>query len=173
MIPQRPLRDLHLSDAGPIDPSGASSGDSLNNGEHTLRIDRRRNDRRAHRRHEVAGPKVIVERVGEAGTSHIGTIGDLSAAGVRIFAAGDLGIRPGETIDIRLALPEHAGISPFIRLAGQTQPEPAYEWVGQLEVLRCVDRGEHGTELGGRLIDMTAADRGMLGLYLSIQPLAA
>jgi hypothetical protein len=45
--------------------------------------------------------------------------------------------------------------------------------VGWLAVAR-VDRvSEKQVELAGRLVDMDEMDRGMLGLYLSTQPLAA
>ncbi len=137
------------------------------------RIERRAADRREHRRHELAGPRVLVERLNDDGCARIGSIVDLSAGGVKLFTATDTGVHPGETIDVRLALPQHAGISPFVRLADDTVAEPACEWIGRLEVLRRVDRRDGSVELGGKLIGMTAVDRGMLGLYLSIQPLAA
>lgn len=139
-------------------------------------IERRASDRinrRQHRRHELAGPRVLVERITDVKSQQIGSIVDLSASGVKLITATDTGVEPGETIDVRLALPPHAGISPFVRLADETMAEPACDWVGRLEVLRRVDRRDGSVELGGKLIGMTAVDRGMLGLYLSIQPLAA
>ena len=130
-------------------------------------------ERRAHRRHELAASAVAVHRPdgnGELG-EFVGTILDLSAGGVRIRTGVGSDVKPGETIDVLLNLPEHAGIRPFIRLAGS--PEPACDWSGQLEVLRRIDNEDGTFSLGGRLLGMSDNDRGMLGLYLSIQPLAA
>ena len=36
-----------------------------------------------------------------------------------------------------------------------------------------VTRIDNGMDIAGRLVDMDEMDRGMLGLYLSTQPLAA
>ena len=60
-----------------------------------------------------------------------------------------------------------------------TRLRPTTEWVGWLDVVR-VSRApsmagdaEPTYEVAGRLLDMDEIDRGMLGLYLSTQPLAA
>lgn len=130
-------------------------------------------ERRAFRRHELAETLVIVERydpVTDQATA-IGEIADLSAGGVRI-RTGDPTIRPGQMICIRLRLPSHAGITPFVRLAGE-ELAPACEWVGTLSALRRIERADGSCEIGGRLLGMDDVTRGMLGLYLSIQPLAA
>lgn len=132
-------------------------------------------DRRRHRRHSIAiDPARDAGRIGvcfEAGSEPTGSVVDLSAGGVRILTTDD-SIRPGHDVEVSLVLPPHAGIQPFIRLAG-TAPEPTCEWRGTLKVLRRIEREDGCFELGGQLVDMTAVDRGMLGLYLSIQPLAA
>ena len=130
-------------------------------------------ERRAHRRHELAASAVAVHRPGVDGKpgDFVGVILDLSAGGVRIRTGVGSDIKPGETIAVELNLPEHAGIRPFIRLAGSA--EPACEWDGQLEVLRRIENADGSFDLGGRLLGMSDNDRGMLGLYLSIQPLAA
>jgi len=52
------------------------------------------------------------------------------------------------------------------------QARPKSEWVGWLAVSRVRARGD-SFEIAGRLVDMEEMDRGMLGLYLSTQPLAA
>lgn len=135
--------------------------------------ERLRLERREFRRHELAETFVIVERFDpitqEAGA--IGEIADLSAGGVRI-RTGDPTIRPGQMLCIRLRLPSHAGITPFVRLAGE-ELAPACEWVGTLSALRRIERPDGGFDIGGRLLGMDDVTRGMLGLYLSIQPLAA
>ena len=46
------------------------------------------------------------------------------------------------------------------------------EWVGWLAVSRVKQIGSE-FEVAGRLMDMEELDSGMLGLYLSTQPLAA
>jgi hypothetical protein len=42
-----------------------------------------------------------------------------------------------------------------------------------MEVARVINLPEGRCEIGGRLLDMQDLDRGMLKLYLSVQPLAA
>ena len=130
-------------------------------------------ERRQFRRHELAETLVVVERfdpVTQTGTA-IGEIVDLSAGGVRI-RTGDPTIRPGQMLSIRLRLPSHAGITPFVRLGGE-ELAPACEWVGTLSALRRIERPDGSFDIGGRLLGMDEVTRGMLGLYLSIQPLAA
>ena len=127
-------------------------------------------ERRRHRRHTLAGTRVLVEVVADDGSiTARGEIVDLSAGGVRVRTE-DVSIAPGETVNVRLSLPEHAGIRPF---SAGGEPTPSCEWAGKLSVLRRIERGPGRFELGGRLLDMGDLDRGMLGLYLSIQPLAA
>ena len=130
-------------------------------------------ERRRFRRHELIGPQVTVELWDQAtGTGRpMGEVMDLSAGGVRI-RTGDPTVGPGQTIQIRLRLPSHAGITPFVSYAGEAI-EPSCEWVGQFAVLRRIEREDGTIDLGGRLLGMDASARGMLGLYLSIQPLAA
>jgi hypothetical protein len=130
-------------------------------------------ERRRWRRHELLGPQVIVERWDSARSQAVplGEIVDLSAGGVRI-RTGDPTIAPGEVIQIRLSLPSHAGICPFVSYAGMAL-QPSCEWVGRLAVQRRLERDDGTIDLGGRLLGMDESTRGMLGLYLSIQPLAA
>jgi hypothetical protein len=101
----------------------------------------------------------------------IGRIVDISAGGVRIRTS-QRGLRADHQIRVRLELPSFAGISPFIDTA-TGQPEPKQEWVGWMAVCRVRDTGDGELEIAGRLVDMEEMDRGMLGLYLSTQPIAA
>ena len=135
-------------------------------------------DRRRHRRHELASPAststtegVTLRIAVDEHTETVGSVVDLSAGGIRV-RVGDGSVQPGESFHVRLSLPPHAGIRPFVRLAG-SEPQPSCDWEGRLEVARRIERADGSFELGGRLIDMTPVDRGMLGLYLSIHPLAA
>ena len=52
-------------------------------------------------------------------------------------------------------------------------PHPKNEWVGWVAVTRVNKVNEREFDVAGRLVDMDDMDRGMLGLYLSTQPLAA
>jgi hypothetical protein len=130
-------------------------------------------ERRQHRRHDMAQQQIAVDRwdnkrrVGKA----FGQIVDISAGGVRIRTA-DADIRPDGQIRLRIELPDYAGISPFIdNSTGQLQPKR--EWIGWMAVTRVQKIDSGRLDVAGRLIDMDEIDRGMLGLYLSTQPLAA
>ncbi len=157
--------DLPSHDAGPAPAPDAQS--------HMRYVPAPEGERRRFRRHELVGPQVSVERWDTASASGqaMGEVIDLSAGGVRI-RTGDPTIQPGQTIQIRLSLPRHAGISPFVSYAGEAI-QPSCEWVGRFAILRRLERADGTIDLGGRLIGMDEPTRGMLGLYLSIQPLAA
>ncbi len=100
----------------------------------------------------------------------LGRIVDLSAGGVKLRAkSGEVKI--DSQIRVRMELPTFAGISPFVDTTG-SQIQPKREWVGWLSVTRLQPIGRE-VEISGRLVDMAEMDRGMLGLYLSTQPLAA
>ena len=129
-------------------------------------------DRREHRRHDLEQQGIPVERWdGRRGADVMGRIIDISAGGVRIRTT-QRGLRADHQVRVRLELPSYAGISPFIDTA-RGQPEPKQEWVGWMAVCRVRDLGDGEIEVAGRLLDMEDMDRGMLGLYLSTQPLAA
>jgi hypothetical protein len=136
------------------------------------RTDGKGSERREHRRHEMEHQGIEVERwdgrrrVGKP----FGQIVDLSAGGVRI-RTDSTSVRPDQQIRLRLELPDYAGISPFVQSA-QGSVKPKREWVGWMSVCR-VSKSEKQAEIAGRLVDMDEMDRGMLGLYLSTQPLAA
>jgi hypothetical protein len=130
-------------------------------------------ERRAHRRADLEQQGIGVERWDGARRigKPFGQIVDLSAGGVRIRTE-QKNLRPDNQIRLRLELPEYAGISPFIDSDGQSL-SPKREWVGWLAVNRVQKVNEKQVEVAGRLVDMEEIDRGMLGLYLSTQPLAA
>lgn len=133
-------------------------------------------DRRQYRRHDLEQQDLSVDRfdgnhrIGAA-KSPLGRIMDLSAGGVRIRTTQPL--KPDHQVRVRLELPAFAGISPFVDTASG-QPRPTRQWVGWMAVSRVLPVG-NGREydVAGRLVDMEDLDRGMLGLYLSTQPLAA
>ena len=128
-------------------------------------------DRRVHRRHDLEQQGIPVQRWdGRRGGDVFGQIVDISAGGVRIRTK-QRGLRVDNQIRVRLELPRYAGISPFVNTIGQ-EPEPKQEWVGWVAVCRVHETAD-GAEVAARLLDMEDMDRGMLGLYLSTQPLAA
>ena len=129
-------------------------------------------DRREHRRHDLEQQCIAVERWdGRRGAEVMGRIIDISAGGVRIRTT-QRGLRADHQVRVRLELPAYAGISPFVDTAAGT-PEPKQEWVGWMAVCRVHETADGEIEVAGRLLDMEEMDRGMLGLYLSTQPLAA
>lgn len=133
-------------------------------------------DRRVHRRHDLEQQDIAIDRwegtarVGRAAS--LGRIVDLSAGGVRIRTTQPL--KPDHQVRVRLELPDFAGICPFVDTA-TGEPRPTRHWVGWMAVTRVQRAAGSGREfdVAGRLIDMEDLDRGMLGLYLSTQPLAA
>ena len=130
-------------------------------------------ERRQHRRHDMEQQGIAIDRwdgarrVGQM----FGQIVDLSAGGVRIRTE-QANIRADQQVRVRIELPVYAGICPFVE-ATEADLQPKREWIGWMAVARVnkVD-GEH-VDVAGRLVDMDEMDRGMLGLYLSTQPLAA
>jgi hypothetical protein len=129
-------------------------------------------ERRRYRRHDVEQQGIEVERCDpmRINPESIGTLVDISAGGVRIRGNATLYLKPDTQLKVRLRLPSYAGISPFINRQAHMQGQN--EWTGWLNVRRVRTDG-HVTEVAGELLDMDQLDRGMLGLYLSTQPLAA
>jgi len=142
-------------------------------------------ERRAFRRHDLEQQGIAIDRwsggaskrraaaVAEKDT--LGQIVDLSAGGVRIRTRdgeASFNIQPDQQVRVRIELPAYAGICPFVDTS-TGQPEPRKEWTGWMAVARVTDLGNGEHEVAGRLVDMEELDRGMLGLYLSTQPLAA
>ncbi len=131
-------------------------------------------ERRQFRRHDLERQGLPIDRWDGArrvGKS-FGQIVDISAGGVRI-RTDQTDIRTDHQIRVRLELPEFAGISPFIDISNRDGMMPKREWVGWLTVTRVQPTMGKEMEVAGKLVDMDEVDRGMLGLYLSTQPLAA
>jgi hypothetical protein len=129
-------------------------------------------DRRRHRRHDLESQSISVDRWDGARKSAapLGKIIDISASGVRLRVSE--AVRPDNQIRVRVELPAFAGISAFIDTT-EADPKPKREWVGWMSVNRVQKIGQNEYDVAGILVDMEDMDRGMLGLYLSTQPLAA
>ena len=141
-----------------------------------MRIGARGSERREYRRHDLEQQRLTLYRWDghRRGATVFGQIVDISAGGVRIRTT-ERNLRPDHQIRVRLELPTYAGICPFIDTTTGRDPAPKHEWVGWMAVCRVtpVEGSEGEFEVAGRLLDMEEIDRGMLGLYLSTQPLAA
>jgi hypothetical protein len=146
---------------------------SLHQRNDQIEMEKKNSERRQHRRADMEQQGLEVERWdgNRRAGKPFGQIVDISAGGVRIRTE-QKNVRADNQIRLRLALPEYAGISPFIDNSG-TNMEPKREWIGWLAVSRVSKIDEGQSEIAGRLVDMDEMDRGMLGLYLSTQPLAA
>ena len=130
-------------------------------------------ERRTHRRHDLEQQGIAIDRWDGSRRSgqNFGQIVDLSASGVRI-RTDQTNIRPDQQVRVRIELPVYAGICPFID-SSEDKVQPKREWVGWMAVARVNKVDERNVDVAGRLVDMDEMDRGMLGLYLSTQPLAA
>ena len=130
-------------------------------------------DQREHRRYDLGGQTLMINRWDSKRRSAapLGYLMDLSAGGVRVRTDA-ANIKPDSQIQVRLELPAYAGICPFVD-TNAAQPQPKTEWVGWLAVSRVSKIDDKQVDVAGRLVDMDEMDRGMLGLYLSTQPLAA
>jgi hypothetical protein len=130
-------------------------------------------DRRRHRRHDLERQGITVERWDGArkSSSPFGQIIDISAGGVRV-RTNVASVRADNQVRVRLELPAFAGISPFIDIS-DAEPRAKREWVGWMSVNRVQKIAENEYDVAGVRVDMEDMDRGMLGLYLSTQPLAA
>ncbi len=130
-------------------------------------------ERREHRRYELGGQTLQVNRWDGRRRESLdfGYLVDVSAGGVRVRTNQE-NIKADHQIRVRLEMPSYAGICPFVDTAAP-QPKPRNEWIGWMAVSRVFQAGNGQYDVAGRLIDMDEMDRGMLGLYLSTQPLAA
>jgi hypothetical protein len=130
-------------------------------------------DRREYRRHDLEHQSIPIARwdSGKRSGQDFGKVVDISAGGVRIRTS-EPNVKPDHQIRVRLELPSYAGISPFIASNGKNLA-PRSEWVGWMTVSRVAKIDKNQYDVAGRLVDMDEIDRGMLGLYLSTQPLAA
>lgn len=130
-------------------------------------------ERREHRRHDLEQQSINIDRWdGNKRQAKIfGQLVDLSAGGVRIRTE-QASVRPDQQVRVRLELPVYAGICPFVDTSGKSM-QAKREWIGWMAVARVQKVDDKQVEVCGRLVDMDEMDRGMLGLYLSTQPLAA
>jgi hypothetical protein len=130
-------------------------------------------ERREHRRHDLEQQSIRIDKWDGSRRqgAEFGQIVDLSAGGVRIRTE-QTSIRPDQQVRVRIELPVYAGICPFID-ASEKQLQPKREWIGWMAVARVNKVDDKQVDVAGRLVDMDEMDRGMLGLYLSTQPLAA
>jgi hypothetical protein len=131
-------------------------------------------ERREHRRHDMEMQGIAIDRWdgGRREGKAFGKIVDLSAGGVRIRTK-QTDVRADNQIRVRIELPPFAGICPFVDTSSASGLAPKREWVGWMAVARVKPVDDSTVEVAGRLVDMDEMDRGMLGLYLSTQPLAA
>jgi hypothetical protein len=140
-----------------------------------IAVDASGDERRQHRRHDMEQQGIPVARWDGAKRTpkEFGRIVDLSAGGIRIRTS-QKNVKADGQIRVRLELPNYAGICPFVDTTGENV-QPKKEWVGWMSVARVfpVADQQNEVEVAGRLVDMDEMDRGMLGLYLSTQPLAA
>jgi hypothetical protein len=152
-----------------------SGGGSDSQGSFKISVDSNGAERREFRRHDMEQQGIAVDRWDGAkrAPKEFGRIVDLSAGGVRIRTK-QTNVRADGQIRLRMELPTYAGICPFVDTSG-SEPQPKREWVGWLSIARVRPTQENNgeVEVAGRLVDMDEMDRGMLGLYLSTQPLAA
>ena len=130
-------------------------------------------ERRAFRRYDVESWGVSIVRCEDDAPSQlvIGRLLDLSAGGVRL-RTNHAALHLGQQIKVRLALPASTGLCPFVNM-NDGQLQPRHDWEGWMEVARLTPEPDGSFEVGGRLLDMQAMDRGMLGLFLSAQRMAA
>jgi len=138
-----------------------------------LTVEATGDERREHRRHDMEMSGINVDRWdgSKRSTKAFGQLVDLSAGGVRIRTT-QTDVKPDNQIRVRIELPAYAGISPFVDTTKKGMA-PKREWVGWMAVARVNKVDGKTVDVAGRLVDMDEMDRGMLGLYLSTQPLAA
>jgi hypothetical protein len=138
-----------------------------------VNVEAKGHERREHRRHDLEMQGIQIDRWdgNRRVAKSFGKVVDLSASGLRIRTE-QRDIRADHQIRVRIELPAFAGICPFVDTTG-ANPEPKREWIGWMAVNRVKPLDSSHTEVAGRLVDMDEMDRGMLGLYLSTQPLAA
>src|SRR5579885_2903548 len=86
-------------------------------------------DRRRHRRHDLEGQGIVVDKWDGARKTGepLGKIIDISASGVRLRVSE--AVRADNQIRVRLDLPPFAGINALIDTNG-SEPRPKREWVG-------------------------------------------
>src|SRR6266545_4610822 len=140
-------------------------------GQYRISVEAEGAERREHRRHDLENQEILIDRWdgSRRAGQPFGQIIDLSAGGVRIRTEQS-NLRPDQQVRVRIELPSYAGICPFIDTT-QKEVQPKREWVGWMAVARVNKVDEKVVDVAGRLVDMDEMDRGMLGLYLSTQPM--
>jgi hypothetical protein len=130
-------------------------------------------ERRQHPRCDMEQQSIQIDRWDGVNKpkATLGTLLDLSAGGMRI-RTHQANLKPDHQIRVRVELPASSGICPFVDTTGG-RPQPKREWVGWMTVARVQPVNDRTFDVAGPLLDMEELDRGMLGLYLSTQPLAA
>ena len=129
-------------------------------------------ERRKHRRHDLADQDLPVYLMvdGTPKDTAVGQLVDISAGGVRFTTVCD-SISIDCEIDLHLTLPSYAGLRAFVDpMDGESFTT---EWAGKLKVTRVVPGEDGRVEVAGRIVGMSEGERGLLGLYLSTQPVAA
>jgi hypothetical protein len=129
-------------------------------------------DRRRHRRVDVEHLGYTVERIEglKIQPQTFGRLVNLSAGGMLIKCA-EASVKVGSQIRVRMTLPAYAGISPFVSSDGSGTGSET--WIGWISIVRIARNDDGSVNVAARISDMREIDRGMLGLYLSAQPLAA
>jgi hypothetical protein len=152
--------------------TGKDQNDSQ--GKFKIAVEPSGHERREFRRHDIEQQGISVDRWDgtRRAPKEFGRIVDLSAGGVRIRTR-QTNVKADGQIRLRVELPAYAGICPFVDTSSNV-PQPKKDWVGWLSISRVLPGSDQDeVEVAGRLVDMDEMDRGMLGLYLSTQPLAA
>ena len=128
-------------------------------------------ERRKHRRHDLSDQDLSVYAVNDGlpADTALGKLLDLSSGGMK-FCTKSNAIRPNSRIAVQFSLPTYAGIRAFVdhETEGYTT-----DWNGFMTVTRVIRQPDGSFEIAGRLMDLSDGERGLLGLYLSTQPLAA
>ncbi|MGC4030439.1 MAG: PilZ domain-containing protein [Tepidisphaeraceae bacterium] len=129
-------------------------------------------ERRKHRRHDLSDFNLPVYAMvdGPARETVLGKLIDISAGGMR-FRTVSRTVATGGRIDVQLTLPAYAGIRPFVDQLDEQKFST--EWQGQLHVTRVVPLEDGTYDVAGQLLGLNDGERGLLGLYLSTQPMAA
>ena len=124
-------------------------------------------ERRRTFRMDLEDRDIAVELRSPAGRpgKRIGTVIDLSTEGMKFKTRfGELAV--GDRLSIKIQLPSMCGISAFV---SHDDGRATDAWSGDFEVARVVKRMDGGYDIGGRLMNLTDTDKGLLGLYLSLQ----
>ena len=128
-------------------------------------------ERRKHRRHDLSDQDLPIYAVndGQPADTALGKLLDISSGGMK-FQTRSGAIRPNSRIGVQFSLPSFGGVRAFVdhETEGFTT-----DWTGFMTVTRVIRQSDGSFEVAGQLMDLSDGERGLLGLYLSTQPLAA